>query len=242
MKKLYLLFFVLIFSCSYSALPYASFAHEAFKIAKNGGGRMADDFISRAVEEAPKLLSEERAVILERLILTGNKHLLSLFLNLGIIKPRDITETIILYARERAAIHLANGVILNTLLQEQKAREERKALRQQMAEEKKNRKRKPTKDINPRPAKKTISKEPDTCRICLDEYTAENPATRMKPKDPKCKHKAHKECFSQWCASAGTDSCIFCNQGPKRDIPEEWMQWIFGDQEEEEAFSINIFV
>lgn len=243
MKKKICLLFLLSFSLAYSALPEPQNSREflncAFEIAKNGN-LPSLNFLSQATY-LPRLNSEQRSNILRRLILTGNWTNLIIFFEFNIIKPRDITDEIIAYAQERSVINLTNQNLLTILLQKNNDYRNQQELRRQRRLQENittqqeveidpqqpasSRKRKSEQDdANPR--KKQHIKEPDTCRICLDEYTEDNPPRKM---TEKCEHEAHQECFARWCKSAKTDACIFCDNGSeKRQIPEGWMQTIFG--------------
>lgn len=93
-----------------------------------------------------QLNPEERKVLLERVILTGNPHLLSPLFRIGIIHPRNISDEILQYAQERVSTSKSNKKILNDIqtrknvwLSEQRARQQRfQALLSKAAEDRNN--------------------------------------------------------------------------------------------------------
>ena len=230
-KKVFFLYLLLVISYTYSALPGRPNRSEldfnyALQVARDGS--IAPLSI---LTQENNFSSRERQELLKRLILTGNIHNITAYFFLRMVSGEDITPRILGYAQQRCLYNAGNIAIFYKLLEikEQHRRNEEIKAKQKQLERKRKRDTLDDDLQGLQETRKLITQEPETCRICLEEYTDENPPERMVPESDTCKHTAHKDCFKQWCKSAETDGCIFCNNGSKkRHLPMRWMQTMFG--------------
>ncbi len=174
-----------------------------FTAAKSGHRGIAKKIATKAHEQGLSIPSKKRMEILNRLILSGVKENFHIYFKNNLLKPSDVTEEKIAYAKKRAGISPSNKAILKYLKKRHKKRKQQEKLR------------------------KEIEFNQETCLICLKSF--EEDEITVLP----CKHVFHSDCCEPWFKSLKFKQCPTCKQPERpqsENVPQSWVQWVYGDQ------------
>ena len=168
---------------------------------------------------------EGRDLLIRRIILTGNPHIVELFFNKKninnkkILHKSDISDEHIDFARERALINNSNRIILRFLIAQQSMLLKQKELlkREKILEDQAispvlKRKRKPLAYIPKN------SFDINICLICKDKFTNHQPKkkaiasidTTLEEKILDCGHPYHEHCIRAWFNTIHNTKCPLC--------------------------------